>query len=113
MTETHTYWISVGRNVPDGHSYRPAGPLPADQWEWFAQDLRLVVRNHDGAIISEVHGTSEWEGVAEDTYLCLVTIPSYAVENVRTVLDSLRSYYAQDAIGFVGGAGTDTLIGGE
>jgi hypothetical protein len=111
---THTYWLSIGRNVPSTENhYRPAGPLSDRLWEGFKSDLRMIVTNHDGTILAEVNGTSEWEGIAEDTYLALVTIPAYAVPNVRNVLDSLRRYYCQDAIGIVGGAGTDTLIGGK
>ena len=102
-TSTHTYWLSIGRNVG-------AEPMSGRLWELFRHDVDTLPIIHDGAVLATVHGSSSWEGIEEETYLVLATIPTYAVENVRTVLAALATYYRQDGSGFVGGPGTDTYV---
>ncbi len=101
---THTYWISIGRNVEDT-------PLTAGQWFTFQEEIRSTVANIGGGVIeTEVTGSSSWEGQEEDTHLFLVTVDAARVDWVKLSLSSLARAYNQDAIGFVGGPGTDTVI---
>lgn len=103
---TSTYWISIGRNTSYG------GTLIDYDWSVFRARIRYTVRAAwiDGSIIAEVSGQSTWEGVAEDTHLFLVTVPTSNVAPLRAHLQKIAQRYHQDAIGLVGGPGTDTLV---
>lgn len=99
----HTYWASIGRNVG-------ANPLDLNQWHQFHRDIRDVIHEHCGTILSTVHGTSVWKGQEEDTTLVLFTIGERPLPSLRSYLSQIAQCYGQDAIGFVGGPGTDTYI---
>jgi hypothetical protein len=105
MTNTpHTYWVSIGRNV---------GTVPMGHHEWQGfQDAIAAVIDHlpQAGIITEVDGSSTWDATPEETHLFLVTVPAQYVNLFRARLALLVPIYRQDAIGFVGGPSTDTLI---
>jgi hypothetical protein len=105
---THTYWLSIGRNVGDC-----GDKLTTGEWYGFHEQVRIVIGCVNGDIVTEVAGESEWCGNREETHLFLVTVPAANVDGLRRYLRRLANDYRQDAIGMVGGAGTDTLIGGE
>jgi hypothetical protein len=101
--ETHTYWVSIGRNVG-------ADPLSDAGWTDFQESVVSTILRH-GRLVSQVEGrsvSSDWS--PEDTALFLTVVPADHVPNVRAILSATASYYGQEAIGFVGGPSTDTLI---
>jgi hypothetical protein len=108
MTDTtHTYWISIGRNVGID------GPIEHYAWQLFKGQVVAAVLDSGGAILSTVDGNSAWNGDEEECYLLLASLPSGQVPQLKLWLANLATDWAQDAIGFVGGPGTDTLIEGR
>ena len=106
MTDTHTYWATIGRNVNLG-----GPPLLSTEWEAFRTRLRNdVTVACGGEILSSIVGRSSWDGEEEETYALLFTIGADYVAPLRHRLSGLARTYHQDAIGFVGGHGTDTLV---
>lgn len=102
MTERHTYWISIGRNVgPD--------PMSDTRWSQFRSDVHQSAA-YFGDIITTVQGESAWHGQTEETYLVLVAVKYDSnVDGLRGVLATIAKQYRQEAIGFVGGPGS-TLV---
>lgn len=100
----HTYWVSIGRNTSHG------GQLRTADWLAFRSAVRTATTFRDSAILAEVDGSSEWNGEQEETYLVLVSLPDSNVSEARFRLQKVAAGYHQDAIGFVGGPGTETLI---
>ena len=98
---TSTYWVSIGRNIGET-------PMWRRDWHAYCRSIRNL-----GDVIAEVNGQSEWEGIAEETYLVLLSIPTDSVPTVRAQLTTLATLHKQDGIGFVGGPGTDTYIGAD
>lgn len=99
----HTYWISVGRGTG-------TGPLDNTAWSDFKHQVRTEARFW-GEIVTTVDGSSEWNSQPEETYLVLVILPNQrSIDRLASVLAGLAHQYDQEAIGFVGGPGTDTLI---
>lgn len=98
-----TYWVSIGRNV-DGV------PMSEQDWcDFFAHTHTACLVW--GNVITNVTGRSFWNGDDEETRLILVTLSEpWQEANLRTSLARLARQYRQEAIGFVGGPGTDTLI---
>lgn len=100
--QTHTYWASIGGNGPDGQ------PLP--DWPDFQRALVQTLEYIGADILATVDGASSWQGVPEQTRLVLFTIRADRVEVLREDLAILARAYDQEAIGLVGGPGTDTLV---
>lgn len=99
----HTYWVSIGRNVG-------ASPMSEDAWRAFRHGVDDAVVRVAGRYVTSVRGSSTWAGAAEETYLLLATIPAENVAELRRILARLATAHDQDAIGFVGGPGTDATI---
>jgi len=99
---THTYWISIGRNVGDD-------PATLSVWADFQADARSVFAREHAAIVAEVDGHSTWNGQSEATHLFLVSLRADSVPTLRTRLSHLASKYGQDAIGLVGGPGSSLV----
>lgn len=106
LAETHTYWVSIGRNVG-------SEPMNLAEWHAFHKDVRDIVFEVKGTILETVHGRGAWRDGEEESILILATIPGHRVDYVRTILASIASIFHQEAIGFVGGPGTDTYIGSD
>jgi hypothetical protein len=106
MTDaTHTYWISIGRNVG-------AEPMSEQDWCDFFANVHTACLLW-GDVITNVTGRSFWNGDDEEARLILVSIDTdYGVANLRSSLARWAKHYRQDAIGMVGGPGTDTLVRG-
>jgi hypothetical protein len=103
-TETHTYWVSIGGNI------RGEAMDPATEWHGFRLDLATILADVDADILSTVDGSSSWENVNERSHLVLFSIPAANDPALRSRLAHLARLYEQDAIGLVGGPGTDTLV---
>lgn len=101
--EQHTYWVSIGRNRGDK-------PASVSLWRSFIDGTVRIVEESGATILTDVTGVSSWEGVTEETYLVLITIDSVKVDGLRSWLAEWAGANKQDAIGFVGGSGADTLI---
>lgn len=100
---THNYWISIGRNRGDS-------PASVDIWRSFQDSIGAIVCEEGGNVITDVSGVSSWNGATEETYLVLAQLDESAVDTVRDRLAELARAHKQEAIGFVGGPGTDTYI---
>jgi hypothetical protein len=102
---THTVTISIGRN--DGPATRSLGravPMAPPEWDSFRESITLAV----DVVYGTGHGTGEWEGVTEETFLLVGVVAD--VVALRARLAVLAAEYRQDAIGLVAQLGTDTAV---
>ena len=108
MNDTHTYWSTIGRNRPTGQT------LSTGEWQAFRSDLRHAVQLWGSEILATIdNGTSTWQGETEQTFAILFTIDPRFLPALRENLGRHVRRYGQDAIGLVGGPGTDTLVVGS
>jgi hypothetical protein len=101
--ETATYWASIGGNI------RGEAMSPGD-WADFRLDLAYTLADVGADVLSTVDGSSSWENVSERSHLVLFSIPAANDPDLRSKLARLAHLYEQDAVGLVGGPGTDTLV---
>jgi hypothetical protein len=103
MTERHTYWVSIGRNIADR-------PMSQTEWLEFQDLVREAVALANGETVTVVRGSSTWQEQEEETFLLLASVPATYVHVLRDRLAALAGAFDQDAIGFVGGSSDATLI---
>jgi hypothetical protein len=102
--EERPHWVSIGRNHEAGYHSVPA-------WHQFQEEVTNAATLWGSATGVTVHGTSEWEGVPEDTFLVLVTLREDFAEHLIDSLAALARRYSQEAIGLVGPYGpADGLV---
>lgn len=120
---THTAWITVGHETTHP---TPWTTSTSDEPRWadrFDADVReAVTRDGLAAIVTEVGTEGKWDGVDETGHGFLVAFGTdpfltpaskWAIrpeDIIRGRLAHLCWKYGQDAIGFVGTCGGETLV---
>lgn len=98
MTE-HTAWLTIGFNDdPDVATHLDA--------------IRTIVTALGGIIVTEMRALGEWDEVEEYGQAFLLSFPATTESDLRAALGALAGRHNQEAVGFVGTCGGDTLIKG-
>lgn len=94
-----TYVVTIGYN---------GAPFPF----YFNEQIRVDVRTVGATIVTEFATVGEWEGETEEGRAFIVQVPTDQVSLLRRYLRGTAIAFGQDAIGFIGGPSTDTLVHG-
>lgn len=102
MTDLHTYWASIGRNIG-------TDPMSDHEWTIARHDLQGAAQLWGTAVLSTIEGSSSYKGRDEGAYAVLFTIEPRFLDALRDGLQRLAVRHQQESVGLVGGPG-ETLV---